>query len=108
MTKEEQKIFLEGFQNEMKSLILSKGDDYAGNVDRLSNFKVVGAIQKIDPKQVALTMMSVKIARIATLIAEKNGNVKHESIKDSLVDLANYSALMAMLIQDEEANAAMS
>ena len=52
MNKVEQERFLEEFFIEMSEVILKKGNDYA-NDDRLSNFKLAGAVSGLVQNRIA-------------------------------------------------------
>lgn len=99
MTTEEQKIFLKNFTDKMSDVILSKGDDYA-NSDRLSNFKLAGAIAGGTPETNCLNLIATKVARLGVLLNSKQGP-KNESINDSILDLANYAALLSMIMSEK-------
>ena len=98
MTLEEQKQSLVSFQERMTSVLVSKGDDYA-NEDRLSNFKMAGSISGLDAKRNCLTLIATKVARLGVLLNGKTP--KNEPIRDSILDLANYAALLDMIISEE-------
>lgn len=98
MNREQQ---LERFNNMvdvMEATILSKWDDYAG-VDRLSNFKKVGAMCWLSPEIVTLVMVATKVARLWTLLNSPE-SPRNESIQDSIIDLANYSCLLSMVVSE--------
>jgi hypothetical protein len=95
MNLEQQKETLANFQKLMASIMLNKGDDYAKS-DRLSNFKEVGNSCQIKPQQACLVLIATKVSRLGTLYSSSNPP-KNEAILDSIVDLANYSALLYML-----------
>jgi hypothetical protein len=99
MTKQEQRLFFDVFTSQMAEVMLSKGDDYAG-ADRLSNFKNVGTICQLQPEQACLSLIATKVARLGQLLTGKEPN--NESIADSVLDLANYSILLAMLLDDKK------
>jgi hypothetical protein len=99
MTKDEQKKFFHDFTAKMEVIMLSKGDDYAG-ADRLSNFKVVGNICGLKAEQSCLALIATKVARLGQLLSGKVPN--NESIEDSLLDLANYTLLLAMIRADNK------
>ena len=98
MTYEEQKEFLEKFQNQMKELLLSKGNDYS-NIDCLSNFKATAAVTQQHPRSTVLTMIGIKVARLGVLL-NTSKEVKNEAIEDTVIDLANYAFLLACTIKD--------
>ena len=95
MTKEEQQIFFDEYINKMRDVLLNKGDDYA-NADRLSNFKMAGQIAGGNAQLNCLNLIATKVARLGVLI-NSNKKPKNESINDSIMDLANYALLLAMI-----------
>lgn len=85
---------------QMASIMLHKGNDYA-NDDRLSNFKVAGASCGITAELNCLSLMATKVARLGVLL-NNDKTPNNESIQDSLLDLANYTILLTMLLKDKE------
>lgn len=100
MKKVEQERFLEEFFIEMSEVILKKGNDYA-NDDRLSNFKLAGAVSGLSAEQNCLSLIATKVARLGVLF-NSDENPNNESIEDSILDLANYSALLAMIVYESK------
>jgi hypothetical protein len=98
MTKQEQLEHFGYFTEKMKRTLFSKGDDYA-NEDRLSNFKLAGAISGGDAKTNCLNLIATKVARLGVLI-NSDQEPNNESISDSILDLANYSVLLSMIIEE--------
>lgn len=98
MTKEEQIQHFGYFTEKMKRTLFSKGDDYA-NEDRLSNFKMAGAIAGGNAKTNCLNLIATKVARLGVLI-NSDQEPNNESIADSILDLANYSVLLSMIIEE--------
>ena len=94
MTLTEQTAFFKRFTEKQAEIMLSKGNDYAGE-DRLSNFKLVGQICGLSPEMVAMVMEATKIVRLGQLMRGKEPS--NESIDDSILDGSNYYALWAML-----------
>lgn len=97
MNLQQQQHFVDNFCEKMKSTILGKGNDYA-NADRLSNFKLAGAICGLAPEQNCLSMIATKVARLGVLLGGKTPN--NESIEDSLLDLANYAVLLGCIREE--------
>ena len=92
----------ESFDNtvsKMKEIMFKKGNDYS-NEDRLSNFKLAGNITGVGAKLNCLNLIATKVARLGQLL-NKNTPPNNESIEDSIIDLANYTLLLSMIIQDE-------
>lgn len=102
MIKLEQENFLDEFFSEMKEVLLRKGNDYA-NADRLSNFKLAGGICGLSPEQNCLSLIATKVARLGALL-DSDSEPNNESIEDSILDLANYSALLAMIVYETKVN----
>ena len=100
MTKEQQAKFFDIFTDEQREILLKKGDDYAG-ADRLSNFKRAGAICGHAAELNCLNLIATKVARLGELLNGKEP--KNESVRDSVLDGANYFVLLAMLLADKEA-----
>lgn len=78
----------------MKEIYNKKSHDYAKDNDPFSNFKFAAEIVKhysnpID--QVFASIIAIKLARLSELLNGKEA--KNESVNDSFIDLANYSAL---------------
>lgn len=86
MLELDQEIFVQ-VANEAITLRASKLQDYGQSY---KNFGVLGVAVRMDDK----------MSRIKNLL--KTGKVNHESLRDSFIDIANYS-LMACMILDEEA-----
>lgn len=100
MTKAEQREHFNKFADKMQNVLLSKGDDYA-NIDRLSNFKLAGAICGLTAEQNCLSLMATKVARLGVLLSDTDNAPKNESIEDSILDLANYAVLLSMIMADK-------
>tara|TARA_R100001244_G_scaffold132246_1_gene107681 strand:+ start:422 stop:766 length:345 start_codon:yes stop_codon:yes gene_type:complete len=99
MNKEEQVKHFEDFVERQKKIMLSKGNDYA-NDDRLNNFKVAGEVCGIPADVQCLSLIATKVARLGVLLKTRNPN--NESIRDSVIDLANYTALLDMILSETE------
>lgn len=101
MNIKEQKEFFDKFVKEMSDIMFAKGDDYATDEDRLSNFKIAAKQAKLSPEVHCLTNITTKATRLGNLI---NGSKtpKNESVADTLLDLANYCILEAMILKEKE------
>jgi len=99
MTQQEQIKHFESFTTQMKEILFKKGNDYA-NTDRLSNFKLAGSICQLKAEQNCLSLIATKVARLGVLLnSEKTPD--NESVQDSVLDLANYSVLLSMILKDK-------
>lgn len=99
MILEEQLKHFDDFTKKQTDILFKKGNDYA-NSDRLSNFKLAGNICQLSPAQQILSLIATKVARLGVLLTGKTPN--HESIRDSVIDLANYAVLMDAILEEEE------
>lgn len=98
MTKEQQQNHVNTFTEQMKSILLAKGNDYA-NEDVLSNFKLAGAIVGKDAVSNCLNFIGTKVVRLGNLLGN-NKNPKNESVRDTLFDLANYCVLLDEILDE--------
>lgn len=102
MTKENYFVFAENFFNECVEISRKKNADYTGvNNDPFSNFKSVESLG-ISTEAGFLTRMMDKMARIGSFVSKGELQVKDESVKDTLRDLANYSCLLAGYIESKK------
>lgn len=100
MNKTQQQAHFERMINRMSEVMMSKGNDYA-NSDRLSNFKTAGAIVGVSPEINCLSLIATKVARLGVLLNSKEAP-NNESIRDSVLDLANYAVLLDMLLSEKK------
>ena len=100
MNRDEQVHHFNKFIVTMEETLLRKGDDYA-NDDRLSNFKLAGSIVGVGAKLNCLGLIATKVARLGVLLNSKD-DPNHESISDSIMDLACYAVLLDQLVKDED------
>lgn len=90
--------------DKLTKIMESKNHDYAGfdGEDPFANFKLVEKIGIASTEQGFLTRMSDKLSRINSFVKQGVLNVKDEKIEDTLLDLANYSILMAGYIKSKK------
>lgn len=101
MTIEEQHKSFDKIAAKMQAIMFKKGNDYAGDQDRLSNFKKVGLATEVSPEQACLQMIATKVVRLSVLL-KKEGEPDNESIEDSVIDMLNYSMLLHMLLDERK------
>ena len=102
MKRDEQTRHFNSFIMKMHNTMISKSNDYADvSTDVLSNFKLAAAICQSSARINCLNLIATKVARLGVLL---NSDTKpnNESIRDSILDLANYAALLDMIIEDED------
>lgn len=78
----------------------TKNADYATTQDPLSNFKMC-EVFAVPAWKGCLVRLSDKWSRI-TQLATKPPAVKGETLRDTLIDLANYSLICILLLEEEE------
>jgi muconolactone delta-isomerase len=76
-------------QNEGLELFKRKNQDYG---DAFANYGVVGV----------LVRMGDKIARLQSISTKSVSLVDSESLRDTLIDLHNYSAMAIMLLDEDD------
>lgn len=78
-----------------------KGRDYAGLNDPFKNFKLIEVLTegKISAAAGILVRLTDKLQRVANLLA-RPAAVADEKITDTLVDLANYSDILFLLLTE--------
>lgn len=82
-----------------KTILESKGNDYATSEDTLSNFKTAAAVCGITDLQQCLSLIATKVARLGVLLS--GTDPKNEPIDDSVIDLINYGFLLHCLLVDK-------
>ena len=88
--------------DKMYEITKAKNSDYtADSGDSMANFKVVEKLGVCSVEIGFLTRMSDKVARLAGLAKGKEIQVKDEKYEDTLLDLANYSILLAIYLQNK-------
>ena len=97
--KEVRAFYLEGLD-----ILKEKNSDYAPHHDPWRNFRFA-SIVGVNPVKAQLVRISEKLARTNNLIDKlaknETASVKDETIEDSLLDLANYSAILAIYLQQQ-------
>lgn len=94
--------FAESFFNDCLEISRAKNADYTGvNKDPFANFKSIESLG-ISTEVGFLTRMMDKMARIGSFVSKGELQVKDESVKDTLRDLANYSCLLAAYIESKK------
>lgn len=76
-------------QNEGLELFKKKNQDYG---DAFANYGVIGV----------LVRMGDKIARLQSITTKSVSLVNSESLRDTLIDLHNYSAMAIMLLDEDK------
>jgi hypothetical protein len=82
--------------DELRALHLSKGFDYADASDPLKNYVQSAADGGVEPWRAAFLRLSEKYHRFCNLVA-KDAAPNHESLDDTLMDLAAMSLIVRSL-----------
>jgi hypothetical protein len=82
-------IEMENIQKEGLELFKKKNMDYG---DAFANYGVIGV----------LVRMGDKISRLQSITRKGISLINNESLRDTLIDLHNYSAMAIMLLDEDE------
>lgn len=100
---------VERIRKETTELLVTKGREYAGDADRLANFKRGAALTGVDPLTVLFIYMSKHYDALATYIRDNQAGdtmpVLSEPITGRAADLINYCVLAWALIEEKQAAA---
>jgi hypothetical protein len=86
----------------LKSITLAKSSDYAGDSDPFSNFRLCEFVKLCSTEAGIMVRIGDKYSRICNLLGKDEIKVKDESVQDTLLDLANYCIIAAILISSEK------
>jgi hypothetical protein len=102
MTRKEWVEFHGDFFAKGIEISAAKNADYTGATnDPFANLRSVEQLG-ISTEVGLLTRMMDKMSRISSFVAKGELSVKDESAQDTLLDLANYCALFAGVIEDKK------
>ena len=88
--------------DQIKKIHADKNHDYATDEDSLSNLKMCKTLIGIPSWIGVVVRLCDKFCRIAEYAKKKELKVKEEGIKDTLIDMAVYSLLAIILMEEEE------
>jgi hypothetical protein len=97
--KEEPGKSVPAILKELERLYLAKDNDYSCG-DSLGNFSEATRIG-VPAWKGAFVRLQDKYTRACNLISGRESQVKDESLEDTLMDLANYSAIVLCLLRRE-------
>ena len=83
---------------ELRTLHLSKTQDYGSESDPLANIRQGAEFVGIEPWRGCMVRVADKVQRLKTYC--RTGRLVHEGVRDTLLDLAAYS-LLAIVLFDE-------
>ena len=88
---------------EARALSCRKGHDYSGTVDTLRNLKAPEAYGVVTAEQGVLVRLGDKLSRLWRLtVPAAEAAVKDESVRDTVLDMVNYSLLLLALREDRK------
>ncbi len=104
MTKAEYLEYHKQFCDQMMEITKRKNSDYTGanTDDPFFNFTRVEGLGIASTELGFLVRMTDKISRVISFAQTGSLLVKDESVQDTLLDLANYSVLMAAYLQSKK------
>lgn len=106
MQQNEFEALVDGTISDIKRLLVVKGGEYAGSVDRLANFKRGGALAGVTPMQCLFVYLSKHYDAFATYVrddASGETRPRSEAIAGRLDDLINYCILAkALIVENSE------
>ena len=85
----------------LKDITVRKNSDYAGSVDPFKNFRLAEFLGLCSTEVGMIVRLGDKMSRISNLIGGNNPKVKDESIKDTLLDLANYCIITVIYLESK-------
>lgn len=85
---------------EMNELTSKKNADYSGDINAFQNFLLADVLGITTVERGILVRMTDKLQRIANLV-DKDPQVKSEAIADTLTDLAVYSIILRIYLEEK-------
>jgi hypothetical protein len=84
-------------------LMKKKNADYAGSdgVNPFANFRRAEALGICSTEQAFLVRMTDKMSRLSSFAAKGKLDVEDESVYDTLIDMINYSVLLAAYLKSK-------
>jgi len=79
-----------------RTIMRKKNADYANEEDPLANFRRWGALGFV-------VRLDDKLSRLGNFVKRGMFDVEDESLTDTLLDLVNYSVLLAFFVSEEKA-----
>jgi|TARA_B100002003_G_scaffold243068_1_gene266984 NTP pyrophosphatase (non-canonical NTP hydrolase) len=87
--------------DEMKEVHNAKRHDYADKADVFKNFRL-SEMGGIPAWKGCAVRIGDKFSRLMSFLKQEELKVKDESIRDTLIDLANYALICAILYEEEK------
>jgi hypothetical protein len=87
---------------EALELMKKKNNDYASGADPFMNFRRAEYLGFATAELGVLIRMTDKMSRISTFLNKGDLSITNESVYDAIIDMINYSVLLAGLLKDKE------
>ncbi len=96
--------FHEKFCADALALTKKKNNDYAGSsgTQPFANFELAEEMGICSTEQGFLVRLTDKMQRVATFVHDGVLQVEDESVRDTLIDIVNYTVLLAAYIEDKK------
>ena len=88
--------------NEALELMKKKNNDYASGSDPFMNFRRAEYLGFSTAELGVLIRMTDKMSRISTFLNKGELSLQNESVYDAIVDIINYSVILAGLLKDKD------
>ncbi len=93
----------------MIEITVAKNADYTGSSgDPFANFRTIELLGVASVEAGFITRITDKLRRICTFVQKGILLVKEESVEDTLIDLANYCALLAGYLKEKREQASQN
>lgn len=88
-------------QTVMFGIMRGKNQDYSGPGEAFTNFNQIELMTKgvVSREMGTIVRMTDKLSRVVRLL-QGSGQVLNEKIEDTLIDLANYSLLLILMLEE--------
>ncbi len=96
--------FAKSFYERAFQIMQNKNDDYSQKDDPYLNFKLIALMLDISPEEAMFSRMTDKYSRLKVCL-KKGVSVKEETLEDTLIDIVNYSVLLAGYLKKKLDNA---
>jgi hypothetical protein len=87
---------------EALELMKKKNNDYASDADPFMNFRRAEYLGFSTAELGVLIRMTDKMSRISTYLNKGELSLANESVYDAIVDIINYSVILAGLLKDKD------
>ena len=101
MNQDQFEAYTKWLLSQSADLLISKGAEYAGSEDRLSNFKRGATDTGASPEQVCWIYLSKHLDSLKTHI--RTGKQGSEPIQGRIADAMNYIILLGALLHEKQA-----